>query len=136
MENCVARTARTLRVSNWGVILVTELAVTSENKRNNRNNRCYFQKGRKGAGVKGAAVANCRIFVLLCLPLLCGLFSLFPFLWGEEKVMTIYDAGPLAAGPLRTLDISENKRNNGNSRSSGIKDGAQRTLATALILGT
>ena len=25
---------------------------------------------------------------------------MFPCVWGEEKVMTIYDAGPLAAGPL------------------------------------
>ena len=25
---------------------------------------------------------------------------LVSLVWGEEKVMTIYDAGPLAAGPL------------------------------------
>ena len=31
-----------LRVSNCGAILVTELAVISEKKRNNRNNHCHF----------------------------------------------------------------------------------------------
>ena len=31
----------------------------------------------------------------------------FP-VWGEEKVMTIYDAGPLAAGPLCGL-LKESK---------------------------
>ena len=30
--------------------------------------------------------------------------------------------------------ISEKKRNNGNNRSSGINDGAQRTLATTLVV--
>ena len=32
--------------------------------------------------------------------------------------------------------ISENKRNNGNNCSSGTNAGAQRTLATTLIVGT
>ena len=62
----------------------------------------YFQKGRKGAGVKGAGVANCRIFrsavpsVVVWSILLVSLSGVK----NEEKVMTIYDAGPLAAGPL------------------------------------
>ena len=45
-----------------------------------------FQKGRKGAGVKGAGVANCRIF-RSAVPSVVnrGLFSLFPCVWGEEK---------------------------------------------------
>ena len=39
--------------------------------------------------------------------------------------------------PFTPYGISENnKRNNGNNRSSGINDGAQRTLATTLIVGT
>ena len=60
------------------------------------------QKGRKGAGVKGAEVANCRIFrsavpssVVVWSILLVSLSGV-----KKEKVMTIYDAGPLAAGPL------------------------------------
>ena len=65
-----------------------------------------FRRAERGPASQGAGVANCRIFlVLLCLPLLCGLFSLFP--WGEEKVMTIYDAGrrgpPCRRPPLRNF---------------------------------
>ena len=58
------------------------------------------QKGRKGAGAKGAGVANCRIF-RSAVPsvVVWSILLVFP-VWGEEKVMTIYDAGPLAAGPL------------------------------------
>ena len=69
-----------------------------------------YQKGRKGAGGKGAGVANCRIFrsavpsVVVWSILLVSLSGL----WGEEKVMTIYDAGPLAAGPLCGLLILTN----------------------------
>ena len=58
-----------------------------------------FQKGRKGAGVKGAGVANCRIF-RSAVPSVVVWSILLVSLSGEEKVMTIYDAGPLAAGPL------------------------------------
>ena len=36
--------------------------------------------GRKGAGVRGPGSQIVAFFVLLCLPLLCGLFSLFPCL--------------------------------------------------------
>ena len=68
------------------------------------------QKGRKGAGVKGAGVANCRKlshFSFCCAFRCCVVYSpCFP-VWGEEKVMTIYDAGPLAAGPLCGLLKSE-----------------------------
>ena len=62
----------------------------------------HNQKGLKGAGVKGAGVANCRIFrsavpssVVVWSILLVSLSGV-----KKEKVMTIYDAGPLAAGPL------------------------------------
>ena len=65
------------------------------------------QKGRRGAGVKGAGVANCRIF-RSAVPSVVVVYSpCFP-VWGEEKVMTIYDAGPLAAGPLCGLLKSPN----------------------------
>ena len=60
------------------------------------------QKGRKGAGVKGARVANCRIF-RSAVPSVVVWSILLVSVWGEEKVMTIYDAGPLAAGPLCRL---------------------------------
>ena len=62
--------------------------------------RGQSQKGRKGAGVKGAGVANCRIFRSAVPSVVVWSISpCFP-VWGEEKVMTIYDAGPVAAGPL------------------------------------
>ena len=60
-----------------------------------------YQKGRQGAGVKGAGVANCRIF-RSAVPSVVVWSILLVSLSGvkKEKVMTIYDAGPLAAGPL------------------------------------
>ena len=63
------------------------------------------QKGRKGAGVKGAGVANCRIFRSAVPSVVVWSILLVSPVWGEEKVMTIYDAGPLAAGPLCGLLI-------------------------------
>ena len=38
--------------------------------------------------------------------------------------------------PLRCLPLGPPETNNGNNRSSGINDGAQRTLATTLTVGT
>ena len=60
----------------------------------------HFQKGRKRAGVKGAGVANCRIFRSAVPSVVVWSILLVSLSGGEEKVMTIYDAGPLAAGPL------------------------------------
>ena len=88
--------------------LAMGLTTTTQNAASFSDNKRHIklwhinQKGRKGAGVKGAGVANCHIFLRSAVPsvVVWGLFSLFPCVWGEEKVMTIYDAGPLAAGPL------------------------------------
>ena len=59
------------------------------------------EKGRKGAGGKGAGVANCRIF-RSAVPSVVVWSILLVSLSGVKKqaLMTIYDAGPLAAGPL------------------------------------
>ena len=59
-----------------------------------------FQKGRKGAGVKGAGVANCRIFRSAVPSVVVWSILLVSLSGVKKKVMTIYDAGPLAAGPL------------------------------------
>ena len=67
---------RTSSAHAWARGIAPNVAMLSQNPMAHNS-----QKGRKGAGVNGAGVANCRIFlVLLCLPLLCGLFSLFPCL--------------------------------------------------------
>ena len=60
-----------------------------------------ISEGPKGGRRKGAGVANCRIF-RSAVPSVVVWSILSPCfrVWGEEKVMTIYDAGPLAAGPL------------------------------------
>ena len=59
-----------------------------------------FQKGQKGAGVKGGRGRKLSHFSFCCAFRCCVVYSpCFP-VWGEEKVMTIYEAGPLAAGPL------------------------------------
>ena len=59
-----------------------------------------FQKDRKGAGVKGAGVANCRIFRSAVPSVVVWSILLVSLSGVKEKVMTIYGAGPLAAGPL------------------------------------
>ena len=61
----------------------------------------HFSEGaERGAGVKGAGGRRLSHFSFCCAFRCCVVYSpCFP-VWGEEKVMTIYDAGPLAAGPL------------------------------------
>ena len=50
-----------------------------------------LSEGPKGGWRKGGRGRKLSHFSFCC--------ACFP-VWGEEKVMTIYDAGPLAAGPL------------------------------------
>ena len=64
----------------------------------------FFQKGRRKGG-RGRKLSH---FSFCCAFRCCVVYSpCFP-VWGEEKVMTIYDAGPLAAGPLCGLLIFPN----------------------------
>ena len=56
--------------------------------------------GPKGGRRKGGRGRKLSHFSFCCAFRCCVVYSpCFP-VWGEEKVMTIYDAGPLAAGPL------------------------------------
>ena len=56
-------------------------------------------EGPKGGRRKGGRGRKLSHFSFCC-AFRCVVYSpCFP-VWGEEKVMTIYDAGPLAAGPL------------------------------------
>ena len=56
-----------------------------------------ISEGPKGGRRKGGRGRKLSHFSFCCA---CVVYSpCFP-VWGEEKVMTIYDAGPLAAGPL------------------------------------
>ena len=64
--------------------------------------RCLFMfsEGPKGGRRKGGRGRKLSHFSFCCAFRCCVVYSpCFP-VWGEEKVMTIYDAGPLAAGPL------------------------------------
>ena len=55
---------------------------------------------KKGGRRKGGRGRKLSHFSFCCAFRCCVVYSpCFP-VWGEEKVMTIYDAGPLAAGPL------------------------------------
>ena len=64
-----------------GSFFVPESWQTEGRQTGRKQRRSKDQKGRKGAGVKGAGVAQIvAFFVLLCLPLLCGQFSLLPCL--------------------------------------------------------
>ena len=57
-------------------------------------------EGPKGGRRKGGRGRKLSHFSFCCASRCCVVYSpCFP-LGGEEKVMTIYDAGPLAAGPL------------------------------------
>ena len=57
-------------------------------------------EGPKGGRRKGGRGRRLSHFSFCCAFRSCVVYSpCFP-VWGEEKVMTIYDAGPLAAGPL------------------------------------
>ena len=57
-------------------------------------------EGPKGGRRKGGRGRKLSHFSFCCAFRCCVVYSpCFP-VWGEEKVMTIYDAGPLAAGPL------------------------------------
>ena len=59
-----------------------------------------FSEGPKGGWRKGGRGRKLSHFSFCCAFRCCVVYSpCFP-VWGEEKVMTIYDAGPLAAGPL------------------------------------
>ena len=68
-------------------------------------------EGPKGGRRKGGRGRKLSHFSFCCAFRCCVVYSpCFP-VWGEEKVMTIYDAGPLAAGPLcglLTQEISTN----------------------------
>ena len=62
-------------------------------------------EGPKGGRRKGGRGRKLSHFSFCCAFRCCVVYSpCFP-VWGEEKVMTIYDAGPLAAGPLCGLLI-------------------------------
>ena len=57
-------------------------------------------EGPKGGWRKGGRGRKLSHFSFCCAFRCCVVYSpCFP-VWGEEKVMTIFDAGPLAAGPL------------------------------------
>ena len=59
----------------------------------------------KGGRRKGGRGRKLSHFSFCCAFRCCVVYSpCFP-VWGEDKVMTIYDAGPLAAGPLCGLLI-------------------------------
>ena len=60
----------------------------------------HRSEGPKGGRRKGGRGRKLSRFSFCCAFRCCVVYSpCFP-VWGEEKVMTIYDAGPLAAGPL------------------------------------
>ena len=59
-----------------------------------------LSEGPKGGRRKGGRGRKLSHFSFCCAFRCCVVYSpCFP-VWGEEKVMTIYDAGPLAADPL------------------------------------
>ena len=57
-------------------------------------------EGPKGGRRKGGRGRKLSHFSFCCAFRCCVVYSPCLPVWGEEKVMTIYDAGPLAAGPL------------------------------------
>ena len=62
--------------------------------------KALISEGPKGGRRKGGRGRKLSHFSFCCAFRCCVVYSpCFP-VWGEEKVMTIYDAGPLAAGPL------------------------------------
>ena len=59
-----------------------------------------LSEGPKGGRRKGGRGRKLSHFSFCCAFRCCEVYSpCFP-VWGEEKVMTVYDGGPLAAGPL------------------------------------
>ena len=72
----------------------------------NSQKKCVLvSEGPKGGRRKGGRGRKLSHFSFCCAFRCCVVYSpCFP-VWGEEKVMTIYDAGPLAAGPLCGLLI-------------------------------
>ena len=67
--------------------------------------KTFQSEGPKGGRRKGGRGRKLSHFSFCCAFRCCVVYSpCFP-VWGEEKVMTIYDAGPLAAGPLCGLLI-------------------------------
>ena len=54
--------------------------------------------------------------------------------WVQSPNLCVSNWGVILVTEMAVLP--ENKRNNENNRSSGINDGAQRTLATSLVVGT
>ena len=69
------------------------------------NGSGILSEGPKGGRRKGGRGRKLSHFSFCCAFRCCVVYSpCFP-VWGEEKVMTIYDAGPLATGPLCGLLI-------------------------------
>ena len=65
-----------------------------------KEKRTKKTEGPKGGRRKGGRGRKLSHFSFCCAFRCCVVYSpCFP-VWGEEKVMTIYHAGPLAAGPL------------------------------------
>ena len=65
----------------------------------------FFSEGPKGGRRKGGRGRKLSHFSFCCAFRCCVVYSPCFRVWGEEKVMTIYDADPLAAGPLCGLLI-------------------------------
>ena len=97
----------------------THIAENSETKMHTNFFRTKFSEGPKGGRRKGGRGRKLSRFSFCCAFRCCVVYSpCFP-VWGEEKVMTIYDAGPLAAGPLcGLLNFLNTPRGSGISRQS------------------
>ena len=81
---------------------VTQIKIDSKNRSGSEQ---LLSEGPKGGRRKGGRSRKLSHFSFCCASRCCVVYSpCFP-VWGEEKVMTIYDAGPLAAGPLCGLLI-------------------------------
>ena len=88
---------------------------TAGNRTQNRIRTPPESEGPKGGRRKGGRGRKLSHFSFCCAFRCCVVYSpCFP-VWGEEKVMTIYDAGPLAAGPLCGL-LTELIRESGHLR--------------------
>ena len=85
-----------------------------------------LSEGPKGGRRKGGRSRKLSHFSFCCAFRCCVVYSpCFP-VWGEEKVMTIYDAGPLAAGPLCGLLKLSEFRNNSRNWKSHSRNGVSR----------
>ena len=86
----------------WGPE-VAETPVSGGSSRKPNPHITRYSEGPKGGRRKGGRGRKLSHFSFCCAFRCCVVYSpCFP-VWGEEKVMTIYDAGPLAAGPLYGL---------------------------------